>query len=359
MVNETTDPGPGSPRPEQAMLGDHDHTHEHAEERKATPSKRRALILALLITLFFLAVELVGGLLTNSLALLADAGHMATDAAALAMALFAAWLARQPATPARSFGFLRAEVLAALLNAASLIIICGFIFWEAAQRLIAPPAVQTVPMLIIALLGLVANAGSAAILMRGGLHAHDLNVRGAFLHVIGDLLGSVGTIGAAALMLATGWYMADPLLSVGIGLLILRSAWQLLWDSVGILLEATPAHIDPAAVRQTMQQVEGVEGVHDLHIWTVTSGLIALSGHVEVDGRRDWHEILVELATLLRERFGIAHVTLQPEQHRRLPEPFRGCSLDSPEGQSACLVPFPSGPNRERSTGTHLRIPQH
>jgi cobalt-zinc-cadmium efflux system protein len=328
--------------------------HEHQDEGKVTPSKRRSLVLALVVTLLFLAVEVAGGLLTNSLALLADAGHMATDAAALAMALFAAWLARQPATPARSFGFLRAEVLAALVNAASLIVICGFIFWEAVQRLLDPPAVDTVPMLVIALLGLAANASSAAILMRGGLHTHDLNVRGAFLHVVGDLLGSVGTIAAAIVMLATGWYLADPLLSVGIGLLILRSAWRLLWDSVGVLLEATPAHIDPAAVRRAMQQVEGVEGVHDLHIWTVTTGLIALSGHVEVNDRREWHELLVELATLLRERFGIAHVTLQPEQHRRLPEPFRGCSLDSPAGQSACLVSSPSGLNGERSRVTPL-----
>ena len=314
-----------------------DHVHE-----PATSPKQRPLALALAITVVFLVIEVAGGLLTNSLALLADAGHMATDAAALALALFAVWLARRPATPARSFGFHRAEVLAALANAAILIVICFFIFWEAARRIIEPPAVDTLPMLVIAILGLAANAGSAWILMRGGMHAHDLNVRGAFLHVIGDLLGSLGTIAAAVVILASGWYLADPILSIGIGLLILRSAWRLLWDSVDVLLEATPAHIDPAEVRRAMQQVRGVEGVHDLHIWTVTSGLVALSGHVEVNEGRDWHEMLVELATLLRERFGIAHVTLQPEQHRRLPEPFRGCSLDSPEGQSACLVPIPS-----------------
>ncbi|GBD16872.1 Cadmium, cobalt and zinc/H(+)-K(+) antiporter [bacterium HR26] len=323
-----------------------DHVHNEHFHEPATPPKRRPLALALAITVVFLVVELVGGLLTNSLALLADAGHMATDAAALALALVAVWLARRPATPARSFGFYRAEVLAALANAATLIVICFFIFWEAIQRLIEPPAVDTLPMLVIAVLGLVANAGSVLVLMRSGIHAHDLNVRGAFLHVIGDLLGSVGTIAAAVVMLATGWYLADPILSMGIGLLILRSAWRLLWDSVDVLLEATPAHIDPAEVRRAMQQVRGVEGVHDLHIWTVTSGLVALSGHVEVNDRRDWHEMLIELATLLRERFGIAHVTLQPEQHRRLPEPFRGCSLDSPEGQSACLVPIPSELNR-------------
>ncbi len=334
------------------MLNDHSkHLHE-----PATPGKQRSLVLALAITVVFLVVEVAGGLLTNSLALLADAGHMASDAAALALALFATWLARRPATPGRSFGFLRAEVLAALANAATLLVISFFIFWEAIRRLIAPPAIDTPLMLVIAVLGLAANAGSAWVLTRGGMHAHDLNVRGAFLHVIGDLLGSVGTIFAAITMLATGWYLADPILSMGIGLLIVRSAWRLLWDSVDVLLEATPAHIDADEVRRAMQQVRGVEGVHDLHIWTVTSGLVALSGHVEVTGQRDWHEMLVELATLLRERFGIAHVTLQPEQHRRLPEPFRGCSLDSPEGQSACLVPIPSELNRKWSPGERRLI---
>lgn len=326
------------------MAHDHSHTHGHGRAPTlATGAKHRALAWALGVTGTFLVVEVVGGFLTNSLALLADAGHMATDAAALALALFAVWLARQPATPVRSFGFYRAEVLAALVNAAILILVSFVIFWEAVQRIISPPQVATRPMLVVAVLGLAANAVSAWLLMRSGLHAHDLNVRGALLHVVGDLLGSVGTIVAAVVMLVTGWYVADPILSIAIGLLILRSAWRLLWESVDVLLEATPSHIDPVAVRRAMQAVEGVAGVHDLHIWTVTSGFVALSGHVEVDGQRDWHDLLVELATLLRERFGIAHVTLQPEQHRRLPEPFRGCSLDTPEGQHACLLPLTDG----------------
>ncbi|HEV2128957.1 MAG TPA: cation diffusion facilitator family transporter, partial [Thermomicrobiales bacterium] len=167
-------------------------------------------------------------------------------------------------------------------------------------------------------------------------HEHNLNTRGAFLHVVGDMLGSVGAIVAAVIMLTTGWYLADPILSAGIGLLILWSSWRLLRESVEVLLEATPAHIDPSEVRAGLTDVDGVAGVHDLHIWTVTSGFIALSAHVEVTRQRDWHDVLVELAGLLREHFGIQHVTLQPE-NERTGQAFRDCSLDTPEGRAACL----------------------
>ena len=317
--------------------------HERGEhennDRPQERVNRRPLAIALAITTVFLIAEVIGGLLTNSLALLADAGHMATDVAALGLALFAVWLARRPATPNRSFGFYRAEVLAALVNAATLVAISFYIFWEAFQRLGEPPEVDSGPMLAVAVAGLGANAASAWVLMRGGGHEENLNTRGAFLHVIGDMLGSVGAIIAAIVMLATGWYLADPILSAGIGLLILWSSWRLLRESVEVLLEATPAHIDTADVRQAMIGVQGVSGVHDLHVWTVTSGLVALSSHVEVAGRRAWHDTLVDLCDVLRERFGIAHVTLQPEEPQTAHGDYRGCSLDSPEGQTACLVP--------------------
>jgi cobalt-zinc-cadmium efflux system protein len=266
---------------------------------------------------------------------------MATDAAALGLSLFAVWLARRPATPRRSFGLARAEVLAALLNAAALIAVTFFIFWEAFARLREPPEVESGPMLAIAVIGLLANAASAWVLARGGGHEASLNVRSAYLHVLGDLLGSIGAIVAALVMLTTGWYLVDPLLSAGIGLLILWGAWRLLRQSVDVLLEAAPEGVDPGEVRRTMEGVEGVAGVHDLHVWTVTSGLVALSAHVEISPTRlrDWHEILIELAGRLREHFGIAHVTLQPEEPAALPEAFRGCSLDSPEGRDACNVP--------------------
>ncbi|HEX5163821.1 MAG TPA: cation diffusion facilitator family transporter [Thermomicrobiales bacterium] len=303
--------------------------HDHARSKRLT--------IALAITATVLLAEIIGGLLTNSLALLADAGHMATDAAALGLALYAIRLARRPATPEHSFGYLRAEILAALVNGASLVAISLYIFWEAFQRLGSPPEVDSGPMLVVAVAGLAANAASAWVLSRGGGHQHDLNTRGALLHVIGDLLGSIGAIVAALVMLATGWYLADPILSAGIGLLILWNSWTLLRESVDVLLEATPSSIDAGEVRATMTSVDGVDGVHDLHIWTVTSGLLALSSHVEVTGSRDWHAVLLDLATLLNERFGIAHVTLQPEQTSALPDAFRGCSFDTPEGRAACL----------------------
>jgi len=330
---------------------------EHAADAHDGPPSgaervnRRPLAIALGITTAFLVVEVIGGLLTNSLALLADAGHMATDAAALALSLFAVWLARRPATPARSFGFLRAEVLAALVNAATLVAISIFIFWEAFRRIGDPPEVDSGPMLGVAIAGLVANAASAWVLMRGGGHERNLNTRGAFLHVVGDLLGSAGAIVAALVMLATGWYLADPLLSAGIGLLILWGSWRLLRESLDVLLEATPAGIDPAEVRRAMTAVDGVADVHDLHVWTVTSGLVALSSHVEVAGGRDWQSILVDLATRLRERFGIAHVTLQPEEAHPHGSGFRGCSLDSAAGRCACL--FPAAPVANGAVHAH------
>lgn len=322
--------------------------HDHAGHRHENPEQpaervnRRPLVIALAITATFLVAEVIGGLLTNSLALLADAGHMATDVAALALSLFAIWLARRPATPERSFGFYRAEVLAALVNAATLVAISLYIFWEAFQRLGEPPEVEGGLMLAVAIAGLGANAASAWVLMRGGGHEENLNTRGAFLHVVGDMLGSVGAIVAALIMVATGWYLADPILSAGIGGLILWSSWRLLRESADVLLEATPKGIEPAEVRTALTACPGVAGVHDLHVWTVTSGLIAMSGHVEVSGGRDWHNVLVELTTLLRDQFGVAHVTLQPEEPHEQIGTFRGCPLDSPEGRAACRVSIPA-----------------
>lgn len=337
----------------------HDHSehdqreHGHAEQAEVAGSRLRPLAFALAITTAFLVAEVVGGIVTGSLALLADAGHMATDAAALALALFAVWLARRPPTPERSYGFRRAEVLAALVNAASLIAASIFILWEAFRRFGAPPEVDSLPMLAVAVAGLVANLASAWVLSRGGGHQHDLNTRGAFLHVVGDLLGSVGAIAAALVMLATGWYLADPLLSVGIGLLILRGAWRLLRESVEVLLEIAPAHIDPRRVAAALTAVPGVRGIHDLHIWTVTSGFVALSGHLEISGERAWDEVLEASAALLRDEFGIAHATLQPEGPHGGPSTFHGCSLDTPEGRDACLSWQPSPTLADEGTHRH------
>ena len=319
------------------------HTHSHDHSRHIGERiNQRTLAIALAITTVFLIVEVVGGIVTQSLALLADAGHMLTDVGALALSLFAVWLAQRPATPQRSFGFYRAEVLAALLNAASLIVISVSIFWEAFTRLGAPPEVRSGPMLAIAIAGLGANAASAWVLMRGGDHQHNLNTRGAFLHVVGDMLGSAGAIVAALVMLATGWYIVDPILSACIGLLVLRGAWHLLSESTNILLEATPTAIEPADVRSAVCALEGVHDIHDMHIRTVTSGLIAMSAHVEVTGTHDWHDVLEHTTALLRDRFGIAHATLQPEEPHAHGDVYRGCSLDTPEGQNACRVALAS-----------------
>ncbi|HEY8491375.1 MAG TPA: cation diffusion facilitator family transporter [Dehalococcoidia bacterium] len=280
------------------------HTHQRIADRKR-------LLAAIILSAAFFVVEVVGGLLTNSLALLADAGHMLSDVAALGLALFALWVAARPAGPAKTYGYFRVEILAALVNGLGLAGIALLLMWEAVQRLGSPPAVESGPMLAVAALGLAANVAAAWVLAGG--QAGSLNVRGAFLHVLGDLAGSAGALAAGAVMLATGWYLADPLVSVGIGLLIIWSAWRLLRETVDVLLEAAPAHIDVRAVEGAMREVPGVERVHDLHVWTVTSGFVAMSAHVEVTHARHEHDVLVDLRRVLHDRFDIEHTTLQLE----------------------------------------------
>jgi cobalt-zinc-cadmium efflux system protein len=272
---------------------------------------RCRLTLAFVITLVVMAVELAGSRLSGSLALLADAGHMLADAAALAIALFAAWIAQRPATAQRSFGFMRLEVLAALVNGAVLIVIAIGIGIEAWHRLRAPPAVNGALLAAVALVGLIANVGAVAILHRG--HQHSLNQRGAYLHVVGDLLGSVGALLAGAIVLATGWTLADPLISVLIGALVLVSAWRLVKESTDVLLEATPRHIALSDVHERIASVPGVESVHDLHLWTVTSGVVAMSGHLVVKNPTDNQPVLEAVQDRMKA-LGIHHVTVQVEQ---------------------------------------------
>lgn len=272
---------------------------------------RRRLTLALSITAGVMVVELVGGWLAGSLALLADAGHMLADAAALAVALFAAHIAQRPATAQRSFGFMRIEILAALLNGAVLIAIALAIGVEAWRRLRAPPAVNGELLLGVAGVGFLANVAAVAILHRG--HDHSLNQRGAYLHVVGDLLGSVGALAAGAIVLTTGWTPADPLVSLLIGALILGSAWRLVKESTDVLLEATPAHIALADVHDRILSVPGVDSVHDLHLWTVTSGVVAMSGHLVVRNPTDNQPVLEEIQGRMRA-LGINHVTVQMER---------------------------------------------
>ena len=287
-----------------------------AESRRAS---QRALFLALIITASVLAAEVVGGVLTHSLALLADAGHMLTDVAALSLGIFAIWVATRPATATRTYGLHRVEVLAALANGLVLMMVALYVFWEAAHRFQDPPDVRSAPMLGVACLGLLANAACGLILHRHS--AASLNVRGAYLHVLADALGSLGAVSAGIVMLATGWFLADPLISVLIGMLILVSSGRLLSESLGVLLEAVPPHIDTHEIASALIGAPGVRGVHDLHVWTVTSGFVALSCHCELEGGSDVDSTLSRLCALLHRRFDIQHVTIQPEMR-----PLRGAA---------------------------------
>jgi cobalt-zinc-cadmium efflux system protein len=284
-------------------------THAHQHGRRAR--SRRALALVLLLTATYTVVELVAGLLTGSLALLADAGHMLGDVGALGLALGAAWLASRPATPERSFGFQRAEILAALVNGLLLVAIAIWIFIEAIGRLDDPPEIPGGWMLAVALVGLAVNVVAASILARAA--GESLNVQAALRHVFADLASSAGVAVAAIVILATGWEQADPIAGMMIALLILASSWSILRDSVVILLEATPAGIDAREVGRRMAAADGVVEVHDLHIWTITSGFPALSAHVLVARGDDCHARRLELEQLLDREFGLGHTTLQVE----------------------------------------------
>ncbi|MBO9539587.1 cation transporter [bacterium] len=286
----------------------HGHGHDHHHHREAS---KQALLVVLFLSLTYLVVEVIGGYMTNSLALLADAGHMFTDVAALALSFGAMWFASRPPTPKRSFGYYRLEILAALMNGALLIVVAGGILFEMFGRVSHPPVVNALPMMGIATGGLLVNLIGAGILMKSA--KENLNVKGALAHVIGDALGSVGAIAAGFLMWRFGWYMADPIISGLVGLLVLRSAWGLVTSSVDILLQSTPMHIDPAEVVHTIERIDGVSASHDLHIWTVTSGMISLSCHIVIDELHRSMEVLAALKQALHDRFGIEHATIQVE----------------------------------------------
>lgn len=281
----------------------------------------RRLILALVITSVYFVVEVVGGLLTNSLALLSDAGHMFSDMAALALSLFAFQMAKRPATTEKTYGYHRLEILAALFNGLTLWLIVGAIFHEAYRRLLSPPEVQSLGMLIVATVGLAVNVVAGIILHPS--RQKSLNLRGAFVHVVGDALASVGAIAAGFVMLFTGWRLADPLVSVLIGGIILTTSWGLVRESVGILMQWVPREIDVREVQKALAQVRGVVQVHDLHIWAVTTGVFTLSAHAVVDGEEDFPQVLNGIETLLKDRFNIEHTTIQLETEDREEREFR------------------------------------
>jgi cobalt-zinc-cadmium efflux system protein len=293
----------------------HHHGHPHGQgHAHGAARNRQRLTWTLALAAVYMVAELVGGLMANSLALLADAGHMLSDVGALALALFAMWMARKPATPRRTFGYLRTEILAALFNAATLIAISLFIFVEAYARFQRPEPVAGLTVMWIAAGGLAVNVAGLFVLHGG--RDESLNIRGAWLHMLTDALGSVGAILGGLAVYAFGWRWADPAVSVAIAVLVLYSSWHLLRESINVLLEATPGHIDLEAVRGAMLGVDGVEEVHDLHVWTITSGMEAMSGHVVVGDRverRQSGEILSDLHCMLHDRFGLHHLTIQIE----------------------------------------------
>lgn len=271
-------------------------------------SGRLARVLAL--TVAYTAAEVLGGLWSGSLALLADAGHMLTDDLALGLALLAAWFARRPPDPARTYGYQRIEILAALVNGVALAVICLLIAWEAWHRIVIPIAIDTPVMATVAGGGLVVNVIAARLLH--GRH-HGLNVRAAYLHVLGDLLGSVGTLAAAGLVALFGWAWADPVASLAICVMILVSSARLVLDSVNVLLEGAPSHVDTEEIRRCLATTAGVGDVHDLHVWSLGGGAPLLTAHLVVDHSVGTAEVLREAGQRLRARFGITHATLQVE----------------------------------------------
>jgi len=275
---------------------------------------RRSLTIALVITGSWFFAELIGGFYANSLALIADAAHMLTDFAALGLSLFALKIATRPATHEMTYGYLRAEILAALANGIFLVGVSMYVLYEAFHRFVSPPEVKSGPMLAVAGVGLIANLFTAALLYRS--QHENLNVRGAFLHVLGDTLGSVGTIAAGVAMMVWQWYLADPIVSVMVAILVLLSSWELVRESVDVLLEGTPRHVDISEILTDLGRVQGVLSVHDLHVWSITSGMPAMSCHIVLARGSDAAAVLAALSQLMREKYRIEHTTIQIETER-------------------------------------------
>jgi cobalt-zinc-cadmium efflux system protein len=284
-------------------------------------TETRRLLWALAISAVYFIAELVAGFATNSLALLSDAGHMLSDIGAMALSLFAFRMAKRPATHQSTYGFHRVEILAALFNGLTLWLIVGVIFAAAYNRFAQPPVVESFGMMIVAVFGLLVNIAAAAILHGG--HRHNLNLRGAFLHVVSDAVGSVGAIAAGVIMLTTGWYLADPLISIFISGLILFSSWSLVKDALSVLMQSVPKGIRLEEVRLTIEAVDGVSKVHDLHIWAVTSDIFTLSAHAVVANGEDFHQVLNNIEDMLKERFNIEHTTIQLETESREEKEFK------------------------------------
>ncbi len=305
-----------SPTPESSA-----HLHAHYEgdavhTHTTVGRSQRSLAVALTLTLLFAVVEVVAGFASNSLALISDAGHMVTDAAALGLALLAQLIAKRPPSARHSFGFGRAEALAAFVNALAMLALVAWIVYEAVQRFMTPQPVQGATVFIVAALGLLLNIAMAWLLSRD---ASNMNTRAALVNVMGDLLGSVAALAAGAIIYFTGWMQADPILSVLVSMLILKSTVSVLAESYHSLMEGVPHNIDYAQVGADLAKLPGVLSVHDLHVWDMSPGQPALIGHLRIRNLREWPDVLHAVQAMLLERHGIDHVTLQPEPHEPLP----------------------------------------
>ncbi|GAA5416745.1 cadmium, cobalt and zinc/H(+)-K(+) antiporter [Paraliobacillus ryukyuensis] len=288
----------------------HNHTHDHSHSHNHNANKK-ALLISFCLIAGFMVVEVIGGIITNSLALLSDAGHMLSDAASLGLSFFAFKYGEKAATSSKTFGYKRFEILAAFINGLALMVISIYIFWEAFHRFFEPPSVSG-SMMIIAIIGLIVNILVAWILMRGDTN-ENLNLRSALLHVMGDLLGSVGAIIAGILILVFDWNIADPIASVIVAILILVSGWRITRDSIHVLMEGIPSNIDLKAVEDQLLRIDGVHEVHDLHVWSITSDFPALSCHLIVQSEVNRDTLLQEASSVLHNQFDLDHTTIQME----------------------------------------------
>ncbi|WP_077704514.1 cation diffusion facilitator family transporter [Virgibacillus dokdonensis] len=303
----------------------HKHNHNHSHGHHHGTSNKKALLFSFILITFFMVVEAVGGFLTNSLALLSDAGHMLSDAAALGLSLLAFKIGERQANTSKTYGYRRFEIIAAFINGVTLIVISIYIFYEAFQRFMEPPNVSA-SMMIIAIIGLIVNIIAAWVLMRGDSQ-ENLNIRSALLHVFGDLLGSIGAIIAGILILLFNWNIADPIASVIVAFLIVISGIRITKDSIHILMEGKPSHVDVKEIKKQLLELQGVEHVHDLHVWSITSEFPALSCHLVVQDSIDRDNLLMKANDLLKKNFSISHCTLQLEgENARIQEECEDCS---------------------------------
>jgi cobalt-zinc-cadmium efflux system protein len=306
-------------------MGHHHHHHGHTHGHSHTGNKN-ALFSSFCLILVFMVVEVIGGIVTNSLALLSDAGHMLSDAASLGLSFFALKLGEREVSLDKTYGYKRFEIIAAAINGLLLIVVALYIFYEAAHRFFAPPEVQSKGMLLISTIGLIVNIVAAAILMKGDKE-ENLNVRSAFLHVLGDLLGSVGAIAAALFILFFGWELADPIASVIVAVLVLISGCRVMKESYQILMEGAPSQIDMKGIKKALCNIPMVKGVHDLHVWTITSGYPVLSCHITIENEAVHDDVLLLSQKVLHDQFDIEHSTIQVEKAANgCPSPHGTCN---------------------------------